>query len=127
MTPSLPPGERLLVRRTHAPQRWDTAVLRSPSDARRLLVKRVVGLPGEEIQLRGGRVWVDGERAPTGNSSPARGVYYGAPGNPTWRLGRDEWLVLGDNQPASVDSRNWDAPPGLPGRLIVGVASEPRN
>ena len=58
------------------------------------------------------------------NSSPARGVYYGAMGHPEWLLGPDEWFVLGDNQAVSVDSRNWAHPPGAPGRLLVGVVAD---
>lgn len=121
MAPTHAGGDRLLVRRWSPPRRWDAVVLRSPTDARRLLVKRVVGLPGEEITLREGRVRIDGE--PLGNPPEVAGVYYGAMGHPTWRLGPDEWLVVGDNQPVSIDSRNWDHAPGVPTRLIVGTVA----
>lgn len=121
MSPAYESGDRLIVRRWRAPERWDAVVLRSPTDARRLIVKRVVGLPGETVTLREGRVWVSGEKLR--NPPVVDGVYYGAPGHPTWRLGPDEWLVLGDNQIVSIDSRNWDHAPGAPGRLIVGVAA----
>ena len=121
MSPAHTSGDRLLVRRWRSPRRWDAVVLRSPTDANRLIVKRVVGLPGETITLRGGRVVVEGRKL--GNLPVVDGVYYGALGHPTWRLGPDEWLVLGDNQIVSIDSRNWDHAPGAPGRLIVGVAA----
>jgi hypothetical protein len=38
-----------------------------------------------------------------------------------WRLGPEEWFVVGDNQAVSRDSRTWDAAPGVPTRLMVGV------
>lgn len=124
MAPTFEPGERLFVRRWRAPQRWDVVVLRSPTDAGRLLVKRVVGLPGERIALLDGGVWADGRRVLPGNQSPAAGVYYGAFGSPEWRLGEDEWFVVGDNPIASIDSRNWPAPAGVPSRLVVGVVAD---
>jgi signal peptidase I len=59
-------GDSLVVDRTafelRAPRRWEVVVLRSPEDGQ-LAVKRIVGLPGETVQLRGGDVWVDGEVA----------------------------------------------------------------
>jgi signal peptidase I len=124
MTPSFEPGDRLLVNRWRQPARWDAVLIRSPIDSRRLLVKRVIGLPGESLTLREGEVWVDGQLKKRRNFKGAASVYYGAFGHPTWRLGPDNWLVVGDNQPASVDSRNWHAAAGIPSRLIVGVVAE---
>jgi signal peptidase I len=124
MAPTLRAGQRVLVRRWRAPQRWDVVVLQSPTGEDELLVKRIVGMPGERITLLAGGVWIDGRRVLPGNNSPAAGVYYGAFGSPEWLLGPDEWFVTGDNQLASIDSRNWAAPAGLPSRLIVGVVTD---
>lgn len=59
-------GERVVVDRTayywRAPRRWDVVALRDPSGGK-TAVKRVVGLPGEAIALRGGDVYVDGQVA----------------------------------------------------------------
>lgn len=59
-------GDRVLVDRTafqfREPKRWETVVFHSPDDAQ-LTVKRVVGLPGEAIELRDGDVWIDGQIA----------------------------------------------------------------
>jgi len=125
MAPTLQAGQRVLVRRWRAPQRWDVVVLRSPTGEDELLVKRVVGLPGERVTLLAGGVWADGRRVLPGNKSPAAGVYYGAFGSPEWQLGREEWFVAGDNQLDSIDSRNWAAPAGVPSRLVVGVVAGP--
>lgn len=123
MSPAHEPGDRLAVRRWRAPLRWDVVVCRSPTDARELFVKRVVGLPGERVALREGRVWIDG--TPLRNPEAAAGVYYGALGHPPeWALAGDEWLLIGDRQTVSVDSRNWEHAAGLPGRLLVGVVVE---
>lgn len=121
MSPTLASGKAILVERLVTPRRWDTVVLRSPTDARRLIVKRLVGLPGETIALREGDVWINGERR---NPPKDHGVYYGAMGNPSWRLGPDEGFVVGDNPLVSIDSRNWNHPAGVPMRLIVGVVAD---
>lgn len=121
MLPALPDGSPLAIRRLGRPGRWDAVVIRSPADARRLVVKRVIGLPGERITFREGAVWADGKRR---NQPAGQSVYYGAPGKPTWKLGPDEWLVAGDNQPVSLDSRTWNHAPGVPSRLLVGVVDE---
>ena len=59
-------GDRLLIDRTayelRKPRRWEPVVFRSPDDGQ-LTVKRVVGLPGETIELRDGDVWIDGRVA----------------------------------------------------------------
>ena len=48
-----------------------------------------------------------------------RDVYYEAAAS-AWRIGPNELFVVGDNQAISVDSRNWEAPAGLPARLVIG-------
>ena len=57
-------GQRVLIHRSHGadddPRRWDVWALRHPMDDDRLLVKRVVGLPGERVALRAGDVFVNG-------------------------------------------------------------------
>ncbi|MGL4513978.1 MAG: signal peptidase I [Lacipirellulaceae bacterium] len=116
MAPSLTSGQRVSVRPADRPRRWDVVVLRSPVDARVLLVKRVVGLPGESISFAEGGLVVDGRRV------ACEFAYVAPPVAPLgWRLGPDEWFVVGDNQAVSHDSRNWDAAPGVPTRLIVGT------
>lgn len=59
------PGDRLLVDKNvfnlRTPRRWEVAVFRCPVDDTKPYVKRIVGLPGESIQLRDGDVWANGE------------------------------------------------------------------
>jgi signal peptidase I len=60
-------GDRLIIDRADyalsGPQRWDVVVLRTPDDPLTLCVKRIVGLPGETVEIRGGDVYVDGQLA----------------------------------------------------------------
>ncbi|MHC5209099.1 MAG: signal peptidase I [Planctomycetota bacterium] len=45
------------------PRRWEVMIFRFPSDERRLYVKRIVGLPGETLEVKGGDLWADGKIA----------------------------------------------------------------
>lgn len=60
-------GDQLLVNKNvfdwRTPRRWEMAVFRCPADPTRAFVKRVVGLPGETVQIRGGDVYIDHEIA----------------------------------------------------------------
>ncbi len=64
-------------------------------------LKRVVGLPGEKVELSGGRVFIDGralEEPYARNSQEEFSI----------QLGEDEYFVLGDNRPVRYDSREED-------------------
>ncbi len=57
------PGDRILCDKLVRPRRWDVAVFRAPHDPEVNFIKRLVGLPGETIQIAGGEVLIDGELA----------------------------------------------------------------
>jgi signal peptidase I len=114
MTPSLHASDRLLVSfrpfATHAPRRGDLVVVRDPRAVERLYIKRVVGLPGEEVRLSQGLLFVDGERLyePYLEGLPA------SPGmaESRWSLDQGRYFVMGDNRAHSADSREF-GPVGL--------------
>lgn len=58
-------GDQLLVQKfaylLRRPKRWEVVVFQNPSQPTQAYVKRVIGLPGEKIQIRDGDVWIDGE------------------------------------------------------------------
>lgn len=125
MVPTLHNGDRVLVDRTaywlRAPARWEIVVLRCPHEPLSFCVKRIVGLPGERLQIRDGGVFVNGDLAPG-----APGVRYGshrsASGDPMeYQLGSGEYFVLGDNSLHSIDSRMWGTS-AVPGTAILGEA-----
>ncbi|MBI3948319.1 MAG: signal peptidase I [Armatimonadetes bacterium] len=110
MEPSLYTGERLLgnklLYRLHPPQRGDIIVFRYPNDPTRIYVKRVIGLPGETVAIRGGEVHVNGRRLREDY------VVNGAHGEyPSTRVPRNRLFVLGDNRDHSSDSRSWGTVP----------------
>ncbi len=76
------------------PRRWEVMIFRFPHDERRLYVKRIVGLPGETLEIRGGDVWIDGRiaRKPDAvNDSVLKDVFPGSDGgidlSPAFRAG----------------------------------------
>ena len=100
MRPTLEPGQRIAVAPlVRPPARGDLVVL---SSGGREVVKRVVGLPGERVRLRGGRLEVDGQAVPEPYLAEGSGA-----GELDLRLGPAEYLVLGDHRAASTDGRDF--------------------
>jgi signal peptidase I len=83
--------------------RGQIVVLEKPGDPRRLLVKRIVAMYPDQINLRGGRLYVNGRRSapPEGEGPPS--TY----DDEQWTLARDQVFVVGDNRPDSEDSRDF--------------------
>lgn len=67
------------------------------------MVKRVVGLPGDLVELEAGRVLVNGE--PVDGRSRVRGAF-----TQTWHVPASSYFMAGDNGDVSDDSRVWDEP-----------------
>jgi signal peptidase I len=101
MRPTLDPGHRIAVAPLlRPPARGDLVVLRTPRDLE--VVKRVVGLPGERVRLRAGRLEVDGQVVPEPYLAGPTGA-----GDLDLELGPAEYLVLGDHRAASTDGRDF--------------------
>ena len=131
--------DRFLVMKTLRPRRWDLIAFRFPGDPTINYVKRLVGLPGEEVFIKDGALWIDGQRL---EPPPAlQGLTYvtkfpgsyqpylwGTPDHPA-KLGAGEYFVLGDFSQQSADSRLWaSGAPGhpsfaVPESHIIGVAT----
>lgn len=110
MEPTLLSGDRVLVSkvdyRLHRPERGDIVVFHPPIDTTIPFVKRVVALPGETVDLKDGKVYVDGQVlmesyvvGTTNIRNPAVHFPLTVPPN--------SLFVLGDNRPVSGDSREW--------------------
>jgi signal peptidase I len=103
MVPGLRPGDYILISKLGrtAPRRFDIITFRAPS-GKDVLIKRVVGLPGEFVWIWGGHVFVDGGWLREPYVSKWKGGFDAPVG-----VGRDSIYVLGDNRDSSEDSRIW--------------------
>lgn len=99
-----------------APERGEVVVFKYPKDKTKYFIKRIVGLPGETLEIEGGKVF-------TTNNSETRTLiiedYVGSDSSGYLRttLADNEYFVMGDNRDASSDSRSWGP---VAGDLIIG-------
>ncbi len=116
MEPSFHDGQFLLINklsyRLGEAERGDVIVFRYPRDPSRDFIKRIVGLPGETIEIREGQVYINGQLTPT-MATINEASYNSGPTT----IGPDELYVLGDNRPNSSDSHAWGT---LPLDLVIG-------
>lgn len=108
MNPTLQDGDNLIVDkisyRFRDPKRYEIIVFPYQYEENTYYIKRIIGMPGETVQIIGGYVYIDGEKL---------NEHYGAevmnsPGiaEEPITLGEDEYFVLGDNRNHSSDSRD---------------------
>jgi signal peptidase I len=118
MRPTLISGEWIVVSRwtykLGSPRRGDVVVFLPPTNAQTDdLIKRVIGLPGDTVEVRDGSVWINGtilkESYAVGTTTPDN----------RWQLGADQIFVMGDNRELSLDSRSFGP---ISVRTVVGRA-----
>jgi signal peptidase I len=118
MDPTLANNQYLVVDklsyRLGEPDRGDIIVLRDPRTDERKLIKRVIGLPGEVLEIQDGQVLIDQQPLDEGYLA-SQGLYPKAPIS----IPEDHYFVLGDNRNQSSDSHNWGT---VPSDRIVGKA-----
>ena len=139
MIPTLMPGDRILVSKIifgpripfvgvrmpglRVPRRGEVIVFISPAEKNKSYVKRVIGLPGEEVEIKFGSIYING--AEIADQNIVKNYYYnygeyGAEGA-SLKIPERAYFVLGDNSASSRDSRFWGfAPSGdILGKAIL--------
>jgi signal peptidase I len=118
MEPNLHTDQRLVVEKLsynfHEPRRGDIVVLNVPQTGSGLLIKRVIGLPGEKIEIKGGKVYI--------NEQPLEEPYLSNQSQRDMKaivVPPNHVFVLGDNRGFSNDSRSFGS---VPLENIVGRA-----
>ncbi len=117
MKPTLEPGELLLVNKLAyklgEPHIGDVIVFHYPGNPAEDYIKRLIGLPGDNVKVEDGRVYI--------NDFPLDEPYISAPPSyrGIWEVPEDSFFVLGDNRNQSSDSHSWGF---VPHDNIVGKA-----
>lgn len=125
MEPSLEDGDYILVDELsygfHDPARGDIVIFRYPLDHSQFFIKRVIGLPGEIVEVNDNKVIVYNTEYPKGYvlPEPYLASYQQTVGSVRVKLDGDEYFVMGDNRLQSSDSRRWGP---VPRSLITGRA-----
>ncbi|MFH1594478.1 MAG: signal peptidase I [Candidatus Omnitrophota bacterium] len=140
MVPTFKPRDRIFVNKfvygaripllnmrlpkVREPKRGDIIVFRSPVEPKKFLVKRLIGEPGDTVEIKGQHLRINGEDVEEPLILKSIIYYsrgeYGAAGRPV-KVPKDSYFVLGDNSLNSVDSRYWGFVPAknLAGRVFL--------
>ncbi len=99
-------GNRLAYARK-SPERGDIMIFKFPDDETENYVKRVIGLPGETVEINDAKIYINGSQVPLEEDylkeewTTATGPYF-------FEVPEDSYLVLGDNRNNSWDARYWE-------------------
>ena len=101
-------NDKLIALRTsywfNDPKRGDIIIFKYPDDESQLFIKRVIGLPGETVEIKDGKVYIDGSETPLDDSFIPE-TMKGSFG--PYQVPEDCYFMLGDNRNNSKDSRYW--------------------
>ena len=124
------------------PQRGDVIIFKFPDDPSQNYVKRVIGVPGDEVRITKGKVYINGKKLKEdyvvfkdsdgkkcepyeSGDFPAtytEGAIMDKDGNLVVEVPEDSYFVLGDNRNNSEDSRFWNTTNFVPAKNILGKA-----
>jgi signal peptidase I len=117
MEPTLNSGEYVMVNRLSyrfsSPHRGDIIVFHFPGNPQEEYIKRIIGLPGDDVLVRNGQVYINGQLLEESYIS-VKIDYTG-----TWHVEDGQLFVLGDNRNNSSDSHDWGT---VPMSYVVGKA-----
>lgn len=104
-------GDRVVGNRlsylTKDPERYDVIIFKYPDDESQLFIKRIIGLPGETVEIRDGHIYIDGSSEPLEDVETKE---YMAGNYGPYTVPEGCYFVMGDNRNDSKDSRYWINP-----------------
>lgn len=108
MENTISPGDRVFGNRLSYtfsdPERFDIIIFKYPDDETQLFIKRIIGLPGETVEIHDGHVFINGSTTPLDDvtiKEPMKGSFG------PYTVPEDCYFVMGDNRNNSKDSRFW--------------------
>ncbi len=88
------------------PERYDVVMFRYPVHEDTIYIKRIIGLPGETVEIRKGKIYIDGSETPIEEDYLPEKWTDGNDGY-LFEVPKDSYLMLGDNRNLSEDARYW--------------------
>lgn len=101
-------GNRLAYKLGKDPKRFDIVMFYAPDDPSTIYIKRVIGLPGEHVTIKNGKVYINDSKEPLDDSFIPEDME--TTGDKTYLVPANCYFMLGDNRNDSLDSRYWDNP-----------------
>ncbi len=100
----------------HLPRRGEIVVFHAPRRPEEVWIKRIVGLPGAEVEIRDGQVYINGKALdePYAHGSPSS--------LPPVVVPAGSYFVMGDNRSQSTDSSDWEGVGPIPLQNVIGKA-----
>ena len=96
-------GKQIVSKKFKDPERFDIVIFKYPDDESQLYIKRLIGLPGETVEIKGGKVYIDGAEDDSFTPEMPRPEDLGP-----YVVPEDCYFMMGDNRNHSWDSRRWE-------------------
>jgi signal peptidase I len=125
MDPTFRNGQYLIVDELtyhfKTPERGSVLIFKFPKDTSKYFIKRVIGLPGEIVEIDKGHVLIKNSAHPDGIALNESYIKFEKVDTGVYKLGSNEYFVMGDNRYGSSDSRMWGPVPkeDIVGRPVV--------
>ncbi len=125
MDPTLKTKDYLLIDevtyRFSEPERGDVVVFRAPPEPTKFFIKRVIGLPGDTVSIKGPTITITNDEFPKGFTLKEEFITHKTTNEMTVKVPEDQYFVMGDNRAGSFDSRSWGTLPkaNLRGRALL--------
>jgi signal peptidase I len=114
--------ERIIISKLSARfghiDRFDIVVLNKPDEPSKSLIKRVIGLPHEIVEIKEGDVYIDNKKLIQPFLKESKGLVYRNENLKPMRIPEDYYFVMGDNRVVSRDSRSFGP---VPKKFIYGI------
>lgn len=89
------------------PERGDIVIFHWPDNEEKYFVKRIIGLPGDTVDIKGSSVYINGSETPLDEPYLSEEMI---PENSHYEVPKDCYFMMGDNRNSSLDSRGWEKP-----------------
>lgn len=104
-------GDRMIGLRTaywfSSPKRGQVVIFKFPDNEDETFVKRVIGLPGETVHIKDGKIYINNSKKPLKENYLKEDWYEGNNYDKPFKVPKDSYFCMGDNRNVSNDARYW--------------------